>query len=195
MRPASISFARTAARPFIAACLFALGCQHTGEPAPAQPIKVEAPSPPEGDAAPIEAATGSGAGPAAPDGGASEAAAPAFTPPDMSAAPAYPASNLFDAFSKARAKLIACYLPGKKRDPKLRGKVIVKFTINADGTAHPVEDQGSNLEDEAVIACVIRTIKALHFAKPVEGTVTVQYPFIFRPTGDETLILPTAGQK
>jgi outer membrane biosynthesis protein TonB len=115
----------------------------------------------------------------------------------MSAAPAYPASALYETFSNtsARAKLIACYTPGKQRDPKLRGKVIVKFTINADGMAKPVENNGSNLTDDAVIACVVRTIKTLHFQKPLEGSVTVVYPFIFRPTGDETLILPDAGKK
>jgi outer membrane biosynthesis protein TonB len=122
---------------------------------------------------------------------------PAVTPPDMSAAPAYPATALYQTFSSAdaRKKLIACYLPGKQRDPKLRGKVIVKFTINSDGSAKPVANEGSNLTDDDVIACVVRTIKTLHFQKPVEGSVTVVYPLIFRPTGDETLILPDAGKK
>jgi hypothetical protein len=123
-----------------------------------------------------------------------DAAPPAASPPDMTSAPAYPPSALYDAFSKAEAKLIACYLPGKKRDPTLRGKVIVKLTINADGNARPVANEKSNLEDPEVIACVIRTVKTLHFTKPVEGSVTVVYPFIFRPTGDSMLTLPDAGK-
>jgi hypothetical protein len=53
-----------------------------------------------------------------------------------------------------------------------------------------VTNEGSTLQDDTVIACVIRTLKTLSFTKPVEGSVTVTYPFIFRPTGDETLILP-----
>jgi hypothetical protein len=81
----------------------------------------------------------------------------------------------------------------KKKDPKLRGKVIVKFTINPDGGAKPAANEGSTLEDDDVVACVVRTIKTIRFMKPIEGTATVVYPFIFRPTGDESLILPDAG--
>jgi hypothetical protein len=108
----------------------------------------------------------------------------------MTSAPAYPPSALHDTFSKAEAKLIACYLPGKKRDPKLRGKVVVKLTINGDGSAHQVANENSTLQDPDVIACVIRTVRTLRFTKPVEGSVTVIYPFIFRPTGEDPLILP-----
>jgi hypothetical protein len=86
-------------------------------------------------------------------------------------------------------------LPGKKKDPKLRGKVIVKFTIHSDGAAKPVANEGSTLEDDDVIACVIRTIKTIRFTKPIEGSATVIYPLIFRPTGDETLLLPDTGSK
>jgi outer membrane biosynthesis protein TonB len=170
-------------------------CQHENEAATTGPV-VAAPAPtvpsPEGSAAtpPPDAATPD-------DASTPSASPPVVTAPDMSAAPTYPASALYETFSasSARAKLIACYLPGKQRDPKLRGKVIVKFTINADGSAKPVANEGSNLTDDAVINCVVRTIKTLHFQKPVEGSVTVVYPFIFRPTGDETLILPDAGKK
>jgi hypothetical protein len=120
---------------------------------------------------------------------------PAPNPLDNAAAPAYPPSALYDAFSKAKPRLIACYLPGKKRDPKLRGKVIVNFTINPSGTAKPVANEGSTLEDDDVIACVIRTVKTIRFTKPIEGNATVVYPLIFRPTGDETLLLPDTGSK
>jgi hypothetical protein len=119
-----------------------------------------------------------------------DASPPVTTAPDMTSAPAYPPSALHDTFSKSEAKLVACYLPGKKRDPKLRGKVIVKLTINGDGSAHQVVNEKSTLQDPEVIACVIRTVKTLRFTKPVEGSVTVIYPFIFRPTGDDPLILP-----
>jgi outer membrane biosynthesis protein TonB len=140
------------------------------------------------------------AAPAASDAGPEAAVAenpPAFNTPDMSAAPTYPASALYDAFSgaTAKAKLIACYLPGKARDPKLRGKVIVKFTINSNGSVKPAASEGSTLQDDDVIACVIRTVKTMHFTKPLEGSVTVIYPLIFRSSGDETLILPDAGKK
>jgi len=174
---------------------FVAGCHHENDASTTVPVVAI----PAASVAPPETPDASSAQTATPPDDASSAAvpAPAVNAPDMSAAPAYPASALYETFSSssARAKLIACYLPGKQRDPKLRGKVIVKFTINGDGGAKPVANEGSNLTDDAVIACVVRAIKTLHFQKPIEGSVTVVYPLIFRPTGDETLILPDAGKK
>jgi len=186
------------------------GCAHTADGSATPPASPgggpepseTTPTPQADDAdasatpAPNDAGLPSPADPPA-DAGTAAAPAPAVNLPDMSAAPAYPASALYETFSSqsARDKLIACYLPGKKRDPKLRGKVSIKFTINANGSAKPAANEGSNLTDDAVIACVVRTIKTLKFQKPLEGSVTVVYPFIFRPTGDDTLILPSAGKK
>jgi hypothetical protein len=152
-------------------------------PGEAGAAPVDAPPPPPGTAA-VET----------PDASSPDASTPIPIAADMSAAPAYPPSALYDTFSKAEPKLIGCYMAGKKRDPRLRGRVTVKLTINADGSARPVTDENSNLADSEVIACVLRTVKTLRFTKPVEGTVTVIYPFIFRPTGDATLILPDAGK-
>jgi hypothetical protein len=173
------------------------GCQATAMP-------VVAPLPNAGEPAgvvaatvPLETADSGTATTVAADASPPTDTPPAIAPADMSAAPAYPASALYETFSSAnaRAKLIACYMPGKQKDPKLRGKVIVKFTIQSDGNAAPVADEGSNLTDEAVIACVVRTVKTLHFQKPVEGSVTVVYPLIFHSSGDDVLVLPNAGKK
>jgi TonB family protein len=173
------------------------GCHQEGEVTPATPAPGSSSTGEDGGAV---VTADSSASPPAPsvssvDAAAEAAAAPTPTPPDMSAAPAYPPSALYDAFSKAKPKLIACYLPGKARDPKLRGKVIVKFTVNSNGTVKPAANEGSTLQDDDVIASVVRTIQSMHFTKPLEGSVTVVYPFIFRPTGDETLILPDVGKK
>jgi outer membrane biosynthesis protein TonB len=188
-----------AAAVVVAGLVVAAGCRHEegGVTAVASPSVGGGPpgvTPPTGGTEAGAETTGTPQNDASPP---TADAPPAVTPPDMSAAPAYPASALYQTFSSAtsRKKLIACYLPGKERDPKLRGKVIVKFTVNGDGSAKPVANEGSNLTDDDVIACVVRTIKTFHFPKPVEGSVTVVYPLIFRPTGDETLILPDAGKK
>jgi hypothetical protein len=106
--------------------------------------------------------------------------------------PTYPADQLRVTFDKSFAKLKACFEPGRKRDPRLRGRVIVKFTIGHDGKPSAVQDQGSNLEDPQVIACVVKTVKGLRFPKPEEGSVTVTYPFIFHPT-EPFLILPESA--
>jgi TonB family protein len=177
------------------------GCAHAGEatsvsPPPPPPTQTDeggtlAPS----DSSPAAEVASPPVGVASADAAAPPSGPPAPSPPDMTAAPAYPPSALYDAFSKAKPKLIACYLPGKARDAKLRGKVIVKFTVNSNGTVKSAENQGSTLQDDDVIACVARTVKSMHFTKPLEGSVTVVYPLIFHPTGDETLILPDVGKK
>jgi hypothetical protein len=189
--------------PLLFALLFSVvlllgGCPHEPDAAPG--ALASSPAPGTGDDAAALAlgdASAGDASAAAPPDAAPEAETPppASNAPDMSAAPAYPPSALYEAFSSAKAKLIACYLPGKKRDPKLRGKVIVKFTVNTNGSVKPAANEGSTLEDEDVIACVVRTVKTMHFQKPIEGSVTVVYPLIFHSTGDEILILPDAGKK
>jgi hypothetical protein len=183
----------------------AWGCQHQVDAAvPASPSA----SGVDGGSTEGPPETGVSAEANAPTGTTGTAATVAVDTPDASAEKrpeptiselaefqSYPPSALYKAFTDAKQKLIACYLPGKKKDPKLRGKVSVKFTINPNGTAKPVANEGSTLQDDDVIACVVRTVKTIHFTKPIDGTATVVYPLIFRPTGDETLILPDAGSK
>jgi hypothetical protein len=184
----------------VAWLLLVWGCHHEGDSAiPAPPAASEVDGAPTEGPPPTDAPLEASAPVASTDSHAPDAstspAPPAPNPLDNAAAPAYPPSALYDAFSKAKPKLIACYLPGKKKDPKLRGKVIVKFTIHSDGTAKPVANEGSTLEDDDVIACVIRVVRTIRFTKPIEGSATVIYPLIFRPTGDETLLLPDTGSK
>jgi hypothetical protein len=192
------------ARWLLLALVLTLGCHHEGDQVaqgPSAPVASTVASEPDGASAtappPALIEAGATTTPTSTEAGAPADTPSPVSPPDMSAAPAYPASALYETFSSAsaRTKLVACYTPGKQRDPKLRGKVIVKFTINGDGSAKPVANEGSTLTDDAVIACVVRTLKTFRFQKPVEGSVTVVYPFIFRPTGDETLILPDVGKK
>jgi hypothetical protein len=119
------------------------------------------------------------------------APAPASAPVFDTQGPTYPAASLREVFDKNQAKLLGCFEPGRKRDPKPRGHVNIKFTIGQSGKAGAVQDQGSNLPDAQVIACVVKVIKSLHFTKP-EGSVTVVYPFIFH-SSEPFLILPDSA--
>jgi TonB family protein len=80
---------------------------------------------------------------------------------------------------KYLAGIKACYEYQLKRDPNLKGKITVRFTIGIDGNVEAVSILSSSLEDELVKACVKRRIQRWVFPKPEEGTVTVVYPFIF----------------
>jgi hypothetical protein len=75
----------------------------------------------------------------------------------------------------------ACYLEGLAKNPALGGRVAVKFLIGRDGTVATAEDtSGSDLPDDGVRACVVRTFASLSFPEP-GGVVSVTYPFVLSP--------------
>ncbi len=74
-----------------------------------------------------------------------------------------------------------CYQRGLDKQPGLRGRVVTRFLIVRDGTVPFAADDGSNMLDASVTACVVRTFTALAFPEPTGGTVSVIYPFTFEP--------------
>jgi pyruvate/2-oxoglutarate dehydrogenase complex dihydrolipoamide acyltransferase (E2) component len=74
-----------------------------------------------------------------------------------------------------------CYENGLKRDPKLEGKVSVRFVIGRDGAVGAVSDLGSDLPDPAVKKCILAGFSGLSFPQPEGGIVTVVYPLTFNP--------------
>jgi hypothetical protein len=74
-----------------------------------------------------------------------------------------------------------CYEGGLTGNPKLQGKVTVRFVIERDGTVSGATDSGSDLPDAAVVACVVKGFGTLKFPKPDGGLVTVVYPIVFNP--------------
>jgi len=73
-----------------------------------------------------------------------------------------------------------CFDKGLADNPKLAGKVIVKFTIGADGAVSNAADAGSDLPSEPVVQCIVRSFGNLSFPQPEGGgTVAVTYPVIF----------------
>lgn len=79
-------------------------------------------------------------------------------------------------------KMVSCYADGLRKNPGLEGRVEVKFVIGRDGSVTMAQDgAGSDLPDQAVRACVVRSISTLSFSEPKDGTVKVTYPFTFSP--------------
>ncbi|WP_394835227.1 AgmX/PglI C-terminal domain-containing protein [Pendulispora rubella] len=73
-----------------------------------------------------------------------------------------------------------CFDKGLADNPKLTGKVVVKFTIAADGAVSNASDAGSDLPNDAVVQCIVRSFSSLNFPQPEGGgTVTVIYPILF----------------
>lgn len=75
----------------------------------------------------------------------------------------------------------ACYDAGLRTNPSLSGRVATRFVIGRDGAVTVAQDGGSDLPDQAVVQCVVRSFQNLSFPTPEGGQVTVTYPILFQP--------------
>jgi hypothetical protein len=74
-----------------------------------------------------------------------------------------------------------CYEQGLRGNPGLTGRVTVKFMIDRTGAVAFSADGGSDIADQTVVQCVVRSFQTLSFPEPQGGTVTVVYPIVFNP--------------
>jgi Ca-activated chloride channel family protein len=86
-----------------------------------------------------------------------------------------------------------CYENGLRSNPKLSGRVSVKFVIDRSGGVTTTSDAGSDLPDQGVVACVGRGFANLSFPQPEGGIVTVLYPIVFSP-GEGASASPAASR-
>ena len=93
-------------------------------------------------------------------------------------------SVIVDTIRKHWQDIRSCYKNELKKDPKLIGKIAVKFIISATGAVKSSKVQGTTVENEAVESCVAEQIKKIQFPAPEGGgVVIVTYPFLFLPVG------------
>jgi hypothetical protein len=79
-----------------------------------------------------------------------------------------------------------CYEQQLAVNPRLQGKVSVKWIINADGSASSaqIDRSGTTLEDGKVHECMMARITSWQFPKPKGGGIAViTYPWILRSAG------------
>ena len=81
-----------------------------------------------------------------------------------------------------------CYQQALERDPGIEGTVNVRFTIGGEPDvggvieASEIVADGTTIADAELRQCVTETMYAIELEAPHEGgTVTVVYPFAFRP--------------
>jgi hypothetical protein len=74
-----------------------------------------------------------------------------------------------------------CYENGLRNNPTLSGRVVARFVIDQQGSVSTVADGGSDLPDQATIACVLRPFHGIVFPQPGSGVVVVTYPLSFAP--------------
>jgi outer membrane biosynthesis protein TonB len=86
------------------------------------------------------------------------------------------------AFVKARMGPIkSCYENALKRNPSLRGKVSIRFTILETGGLADIAAAQNGLGAPEVAACIVQTMRAWRTQFRPSGPVTVEYPFVFSP--------------
>jgi hypothetical protein len=84
------------------------------------------------------------------------------------------------------AQIRYCYEQQLAIDPKLSGKVVIKWIINADGSATgaQIEIGDTTLKDPKVHQCMKERIQSWEFPKPKGGGMAViTYPWILRSSG------------
>ncbi len=90
--------------------------------------------------------------------------------------------NKLNAFLKGRIKSIqGCYEKELKRNPSLKGKVVVRFSITPQGRSSDIEIEQDTLGNDAVSSCIKTVIRGWVFPFKPESEVPVAYPFVFSP--------------
>jgi len=86
-------------------------------------------------------------------------------------------------FVRARITSIkACYENALKRNPALRGKIRIRFTILATGGLADIAVIENGMGTPDVAACIIGFMRGWRTPFHPSGTVTVEYPFVFSPS-------------
>jgi hypothetical protein len=92
--------------------------------------------------------------------------------------------NALARYVRSRLKSIqSCYEKELKRNPSLKGKVVVRFTIKPSGRAGDIEIEENTLGSEAVGSCIRTTIRSWVFPFKPDSETAVSYPFVFAPAG------------
>jgi Ca-activated chloride channel family protein len=84
------------------------------------------------------------------------------------------------------ASIRYCYEKELTNSPALFGKIVIRFTIGADGSVSAAELTSTTMASEAVEGCVVERFLRMRFPAPQGGgIVIVSYPFVFNGTAKE----------
>lgn len=85
---------------------------------------------------------------------------------------------------RARGKAFQlCYETALKRNSKIKGKLVVEFTIGDRGRVVEALVVTDGLGSPEVARCVLDTLKRVRFPPPEDGDVTITNTFVFQPGG------------
>jgi hypothetical protein len=76
----------------------------------------------------------------------------------------------------------SCYERELKRNPSLKGKLVVRFLIGENGRVSEIEFEEDTLGNSAVATCIRSNIRLWVF--PIKDSeCPVSYPIVFMPSG------------
>ena len=84
-------------------------------------------------------------------------------------------------FDRHKAQLYRLYNLELRRDPTLQGKIILRLTIEPDGSVSLCQLHGSNMDAPDLAAQVVERVKTFNFGAKVVPPVTIIYPIDFLP--------------
>jgi len=85
-------------------------------------------------------------------------------------------------FDRHKAQLYRLYNLELRRDPTLQGKMILRLTIEPDGSVSLCQLHGTNMNAPDLAAQVVERVKTFNFGAKVVPPVTIIYPIDFLPT-------------
>ncbi|HYM43655.1 MAG TPA: AgmX/PglI C-terminal domain-containing protein [Steroidobacteraceae bacterium] len=84
-------------------------------------------------------------------------------------------------FDRHKSQLYRLYNLELRRDPTLQGKIILRLTIEPDGSVSMCMLHGSNMNAPELATQVVERVKAFNFGAKVVPPVTIIYPIDFLP--------------
>jgi hypothetical protein len=84
-------------------------------------------------------------------------------------------------FDRHKSQLYRLYNLELRRDPTLQGKIILRLTIEPDGSVSMCALHGSNMNAPDLAAQVVERVKGFNFGAKVVPPVTIIYPIDFLP--------------
>jgi len=95
--------------------------------------------------------------------------------------PPLPRERVRDVVLSGMDEILRCYRAAGQ--PDLTGKVVVKWTILANGRVEGTTIKESTLDAPSIDACIVDVVTGLEFPRPLGGgIVNVTYPFEFIPS-------------
>ena len=86
-------------------------------------------------------------------------------------------------FDRYKASLYRLYNRELRKDPTLRGQLVLRLTIEPDGSVSLCEVQSSDMDAPALSQQVVERVRTFDFGAKDVGAMTIIYPIDFLPAG------------